>query len=1091
MITRPWAWLAILSLWLLVACGDNKLGTVGVTALQLSPAAPTVAAGGSVQITATAVLANDTTRDVTSEAAWSTSDTAVATVDASGNVTGVASGTAQIAASFEGVQASVTVTVTSGALVAVEVTPTNPSIPLGIEQQLMATGRFADDTTMDLTDQVTWTVDNANVTVDAAGLATAAAVGTSTVTATFDGVSGSTTVTVTAALLVAIDITPAAPTLAKGTTAQLTATGRFSDASTEDLTGQVTWAADMLVATVDVSGLATAVDIGTTTVTATLDNVQGTTTLTVTEAMLVSIAVTPSMPTIPVGVTQQMMATGTFTDNTTQDLTATAVWASSVEATATISNAAGTVGLLSTVANGSTTITATVGAISGSTDVTVSGAALVSIAVTPVNPSLADGLTEQFTAVGTFSDNTTQDLTTQVTWTSSDAAVAAISNASGSQGLATAIDPGTTTITATSGSVSGTTTLTVTAATLVSLAITPANPQLARGLSLPFTATGTFTDNSTQDVTTQVTWVSSDTAIASISNAVGSEGVATALELGTVTITATLNSVSATTMLEVTAATLVSIRITPENPTFDEGTTQQLVATGTFSDSTTSDLTTQVTWASADTNIVTVSNAAGSEGLATGIAAGSAQVTATMGSVTGATTATITGVPPTVIATTPDAGATNVFPTTTISITFSRPMQAASLTAQATVGACTGSIQVSLDNFASCIGLSAPALSPTGTVATTTPAPALALSTTYQIRVTTAATSASGIAMASAFTQTPGFTTEADAPCVNHLVISQVYGGGGANTGTPAFNRDFVEIHNPTTATVALGGSLQYASATGTGNWTVAALPTVDIPAGGYFLVALGTTGTAGAAIPIATDASFTNINMSATAGKIALVGDTVQLNGACPTSAAIVDLVGYGATANCAEGTSTATLTNATAVLRRRDGNRDSGNNANDFQVGTPAPRNSATAANVCAASVNETDVAGELDFCVLQFPAATTTASGAMSEMIFARVFEAGVTETPGAQATVRAQIGYGPASTNPQAESGWTWLDAAFNLQVGNDDEYQLQLTAPAAGSYRYTARFSTDGLAWTYCDLDGAGSNAGLTFEPSELGVWTVN
>jgi uncharacterized protein YjdB len=126
---------------------------------------------------------------------------------------------------------------------------------------------------------------------------------------------------------------------------------------------------------------------------------------------------------------------------------------------------AGSKGLATGVAAGTTTITATSGSVSGSTTLTVTAATLVSISVTPTNPSIAKGTTRQFTATGTYSDSTTQNLTTAVTWSSSSTTVATISNATGSKGLATGVAAGTTTITATSGSVSGTTSLTVTAPT--------------------------------------------------------------------------------------------------------------------------------------------------------------------------------------------------------------------------------------------------------------------------------------------------------------------------------------------------------------------------------------------------------------------------------------------------------------------------------------------------------------------------------------------------------------------------------------------------------------------------------------------------
>jgi hypothetical protein len=163
------------------------------------------------------------------------------------------------------------------------------------------------------------------------------------------------------------------------------------------------------------------------------------------------------------GTTRQFTATGTYSNNTTQNLTAAVTWSSSATGVATISNAAGSNGLATSVAAGSTTITATSGGIPGSTTLTVTAATLVSIAVTPANPSIAAaGSTQQFTATGTYSNGSTQGLTTAVTWSSSSIGVAAISNAAGSHGLATAVVAGSTTITATSGSIAGTATLTVT-----------------------------------------------------------------------------------------------------------------------------------------------------------------------------------------------------------------------------------------------------------------------------------------------------------------------------------------------------------------------------------------------------------------------------------------------------------------------------------------------------------------------------------------------------------------------------------------------------------------------------------------------------
>jgi hypothetical protein len=135
---------------------------------------------------------------------------------------------------------------------------------------------------------------------------------------------------------------------------------------------------------------------------------------------------------------------------------------------ATISNTAGSQGLASSVSTGSAAIKATSGSVSGSASLTVNPATLVLLAVTPENPGIGKGSKQQFTATGTFSDGTTQNLTAAVTWSSSNTGVATISNAAGSNGLATSVATGATTIKAVSGAVSDTTTLSVTdrAATL-------------------------------------------------------------------------------------------------------------------------------------------------------------------------------------------------------------------------------------------------------------------------------------------------------------------------------------------------------------------------------------------------------------------------------------------------------------------------------------------------------------------------------------------------------------------------------------------------------------------------------------------------
>ena len=257
---------------------------------------------------------------------------------------------------------------------------------------------------------------------------------------------------------------------------------------------------------------------------------------------LATIAVTPPNPSIIIGHTQQLQATGTYSDNSTKDMTSQVIWTSGSLSVATINSG----GLATGSTAGSSLITATLSGVSGTTVLTVLPPVLSTIAVTPPNPSIIAGHTQQFKATGTYSDNSTADLTNQVIWTSGSLSVATIT----SGGLATGNTAGSSLITATLNGISGTATLTVTSAPLVSLAVTPASPSIGAGATQQFKATGTYSDNSTADLTNQVSWASGSLSVATIT----SGGLATGNTAGSSLITATLNGISGTATLTVTSA---------------------------------------------------------------------------------------------------------------------------------------------------------------------------------------------------------------------------------------------------------------------------------------------------------------------------------------------------------------------------------------------------------------------------------------------------------------------------------------------------------------------------------------------------------
>jgi len=218
---------------------------------------------------------------------WSTGNGAVATVSVDGTVSGVSAGTTTLTASIDGKSATITVTVTneSTAVASVVITPANPSIMVGNEVQFTATMKNAQGTVLS-GKTVTWGSSNYLVgyQMNMTGLVNGRSAGTSVISATSEGVTGTTVLTVgaPAASVAYVGVTPTPSTIAVGGTVQLSA--QLRDASGNILTGRtITWSsANSGIATVGSSGLVTGKAAGTTTVSATADGVSGSATVTVT-----------------------------------------------------------------------------------------------------------------------------------------------------------------------------------------------------------------------------------------------------------------------------------------------------------------------------------------------------------------------------------------------------------------------------------------------------------------------------------------------------------------------------------------------------------------------------------------------------------------------------------------------------------------------------------------------------------------------------------------------------------------------------------------------------------------------------------------
>ena len=596
---------------------DISADTAGTKAR--AEANPSTPLGISTQYSAIATYSDNTTEDITALATWSSADTSIATIDEKGLAKPLKISKTEITASYQGVTSNAsTLTITDAIATKISVIPPTTKVAKGLSLQLQAIATLSDDSTKDVSTQANWQSSNpAVLEVDTQGKITARDIGDATVSATLQGVTGQTSVSAVNLAISQIQITPATVTLAIGTKTKLTALATFADQSVQDVSSQVGWlSSNPTVATIDGTGQVTGVAAGTVTLSANLLGVTATTSVTVNNTSASTLQVIPAASSIALGTKTQLQAIATFQDGSTQDVSEQVQWSSSDTTLADINS----VGLVTSKGIGQVTLSATLGAISRSATLTVTNAITTSIQITPTAKSLPKGTKQQFQAIATFSDNSSQDLTSQVDWDSSDINVATIDL----NGEATAFNEGNTIISAKFQSVtSNASTLEVTGAALNAggLTITVPPLTLAAGQSSQLAASGAYDDGTTKDVTHDVHWSSSNPAVATVD----ASGLVTAVAPGTATITGTLDGQSATLSVTVTNATLNvgGLTITVPPLTLAVGLTGQLAASGTYSDGTSADVTANVQWDSSDPAIATVSLT----GQVTAVAPGTATIT--------------------------------------------------------------------------------------------------------------------------------------------------------------------------------------------------------------------------------------------------------------------------------------------------------------------------------------------------------------------------------------------------------------------------------------------------------------------------------
>ena len=531
--------------------GGSAADTVSVTVRQrvsrvsVSPDSTTLDSIGDTQSLTAAV--KDANGNAISGAtiAWSSSDETVATVSSSGLVTAKANGTATITAEAtapnDNVSASGTASVTVLAqLASVEVSPSSTTLlSIGATESLTAVAKDTNGGAISGATIVWSSSEETVATVSSAGLVTAIGDGTATITATATkgGISAADTASVTVSQRVAsVEVSPDSTTFRSiDDTVQLSATA--TDANGNVISGAtIAWSSsDETVATVSSDGLVTAIGEGTATITATASkdgvSAAGTASVSV-RTQVASVEVSPESTTLSSIGDTDSLAVVVKDANGNVISGATIAWSSSDETVATVSSD----GLVTAIGDGTATITATASKHGGSATVTATVTVRTQVASVEVSPDsttlISIGDTESLTAV-TKDANGNAISGATITWSSSDETVATVS----SDGLVTAIEEGTATITATASkdgvSAEGTASVTV-RQRVARVEMSPDSTTL-RSIDDTVQLSATATDANGNAISgATITWSSSDETVATVSSA----GLVTAIGDGTATIRA-------------------------------------------------------------------------------------------------------------------------------------------------------------------------------------------------------------------------------------------------------------------------------------------------------------------------------------------------------------------------------------------------------------------------------------------------------------------------------------------------------------------------------------------------------------------------
>ena len=362
----------------------------------------------------------------------------------------------------------------------VDVNPSAVALTVGETRTITAQVFDASDRRL-LDRRLFWTSQNTTVaTVSQSGVVTGVGSGNTQIAASAGGKSGLVAVSVNARPVSLVRVVPALASVQIGRT--VTFAAEALDASGADVIGRpVAWkSSNIAIATVGGTGVVTGVAPGTVTITATIDGIDGTASVTVSAVPATSVRVTPATGTVVQGGALELTATPLDAQGNPLGERPT-TWSSNDESIATVSSTGRVVG----VAEGTFTITARIDGVSGTGSYTVTRIPVGKVTLSPATSTLSVGGSQQMT-LNLFAADQTTPLPVAgrtVVWTSSNVAVVSVNTS----GVVSGVSSGSATITATTEGISGTATVNVTAVPIASITVSPPTASVVEGSTTTLT----------------------------------------------------------------------------------------------------------------------------------------------------------------------------------------------------------------------------------------------------------------------------------------------------------------------------------------------------------------------------------------------------------------------------------------------------------------------------------------------------------------------------------------------------------------------------------------------------------------------------